>query len=81
MVTDTDEETWSWVARDILLDTWTSLLAVWNCIFIYDPIPPQPSQSGEKTRLDYSELDNLTDLLNRSKIRTTNAVKNLLLGV
>ncbi|KAL2942733.1 Exportin-4 [Bienertia sinuspersici] len=26
MLTDTDEETWSWVARDILLDTWTAVL-------------------------------------------------------
>ncbi|KAL6501830.1 hypothetical protein OROGR_026963 [Orobanche gracilis] len=26
METQTDEETWSWVARDILLDTWTTLL-------------------------------------------------------
>ncbi|GER48788.1 exportin-4 [Striga asiatica] len=25
----TEEETWSWVARDILLDTWTSLLVVY----------------------------------------------------
>lgn len=24
----TEEETWSWVARDILLDTWTALLLV-----------------------------------------------------
>lgn len=28
MDTSTDEETWSWVARDILLDTWTTLLVV-----------------------------------------------------
>ncbi|CAM8925883.1 unnamed protein product [Rhodiola kirilowii] len=27
MVNNTDEETWSWVARDLLLDTWTALLA------------------------------------------------------
>ncbi|KAM7532194.1 hypothetical protein LguiB_035604 [Lonicera macranthoides] len=26
MVHNTEEETWSWVARDILLDTWTALL-------------------------------------------------------
>ncbi|XP_021742132.1 exportin-4-like isoform X2 [Chenopodium quinoa] len=26
MATGTDEETWSWVARDILLDTWTAIL-------------------------------------------------------
>lgn len=24
----TEEETWSWVARDILLDSWTTLLMV-----------------------------------------------------
>lgn len=28
MENQTDEETWSWVARDILLDTWTALLLV-----------------------------------------------------
>ena len=28
IVTETDEETWSTEARDILLDTWTALLAV-----------------------------------------------------
>lgn len=28
MVNHTEEETWSWVARDILLDTWTTLLMV-----------------------------------------------------
>lgn len=28
MVNSTDEETWSYEARDILLDTWTTLLAV-----------------------------------------------------
>ncbi|KAI8023691.1 hypothetical protein LOK49_LG03G00345 [Camellia lanceoleosa] len=26
MTNYTEEETWSWVARDILLDTWTALL-------------------------------------------------------
>lgn len=26
MATNTEEETWSWMARDILLDTWTTLL-------------------------------------------------------
>lgn len=29
MENQTDEETWSWVARDILLDTWTALLLVY----------------------------------------------------
>jgi len=28
MANYSEEETWSWVARDILLDTWTSLLVV-----------------------------------------------------
>lgn len=28
MTKDTEEETWSWIARDILLDTWTTLLIV-----------------------------------------------------
>lgn len=28
MENQTEEETWSWVARDILLDTWTALLQV-----------------------------------------------------
>lgn len=28
MTNNTDEETWSWEARDILLDTWTTLLMV-----------------------------------------------------
>lgn len=28
MASHTEEETWSWVARDILLDTWTTLLMV-----------------------------------------------------
>lgn len=28
MENQTDDETWSWVARDILLDTWTALLQV-----------------------------------------------------
>lgn len=31
MANYTEEETWSWVARDILLDTWTTLLVV--CAF------------------------------------------------
>lgn len=29
MINNTEEETWSWVARDILLDTWTALLVVY----------------------------------------------------
>lgn len=36
MMSNTEEETWSWVARDILLDTWTALLVVCilKCIII-----------------------------------------------
>lgn len=34
MENQTDEETWSWVARDILLDTWTALLQVPAIFFI-----------------------------------------------
>lgn len=29
MENQAEEETWSWVARDILLDTWTALLVVY----------------------------------------------------
>lgn len=28
-INNTEEETWSWVARDILLDTWSALLVVY----------------------------------------------------
>lgn len=30
VTSNTEEETWSWEARDILLDTWTALLMVIN---------------------------------------------------
>lgn len=33
MTNNSDEETWSWEARDILLDTWTALLVV----FVFMP--------------------------------------------
>lgn len=33
MANFTEEETWSWVARDILLDTWTALLMVGLLIY------------------------------------------------
>lgn len=29
MTKNSEEETWSWEARDILLDTWTALLVVY----------------------------------------------------
>ena len=29
MENHTEEETWSWVARDVLLDTWTTILMVY----------------------------------------------------
>lgn len=32
MMNNTEEGTWSWEARDILLDTWTTLLVVCNFI-------------------------------------------------
>lgn len=32
MTNNSEEETWSWEARDILLDTWTALLVV-NVVF------------------------------------------------
>ncbi|XP_029154631.1 uncharacterized protein [Arachis hypogaea] len=32
MTSNTDEETWSWEARDVLLDTWTALLTPINMI-------------------------------------------------
>jgi hypothetical protein len=41
MMNSTDEETWSWVARDILLDTWTALLAPINSIDQNALLPPE----------------------------------------
>ena len=34
MANNTEEETWSWIARDIILDTWTALLIVCIIFFI-----------------------------------------------
>ncbi|KAK9735232.1 hypothetical protein RND81_04G192400 [Saponaria officinalis] len=41
MATKTDEETWSWVARDILLDTWAALLAPIESSSRNPPLPPE----------------------------------------
>ncbi|XP_019108194.2 uncharacterized protein LOC104907672 isoform X2 [Beta vulgaris subsp. vulgaris] len=62
MVTDTDEETWSWVARDILLDTWTSLLA--------------PSESGGNRSLPLEGISaaaSLFSLILESELKTASA--------
>ncbi|KAL5702296.1 hypothetical protein ACHQM5_027530 [Ranunculus cassubicifolius] len=40
IATNTDEETWSWVARDILLDTWTALLEPMDRS-PYNTLPPE----------------------------------------
>ncbi|XP_026401021.1 exportin-4-like [Papaver somniferum] len=40
ITSDTDDETWSWVARDILLDTWTALLEPTN-ISSDTALPPE----------------------------------------
>ncbi|VFQ81253.1 unnamed protein product [Cuscuta campestris] len=37
----TEEETWSWVARDILLDSWTTLLMPLDCIDSKALLPPE----------------------------------------
>ncbi|WOG81788.1 hypothetical protein DCAR_0100939 [Daucus carota subsp. sativus] len=41
MDTSTDEETWSWVARDILLDTWTTLLVPTDLTHPSMLLPPE----------------------------------------
>ncbi|CAL0301805.1 unnamed protein product [Lupinus luteus] len=41
MTTIIDEETWSWEARDVLLDTWTSLLMPINTITADALLPPE----------------------------------------
>lgn len=43
MENQTEKETWSWVARDILLDTWTALLQVpvnYHCCLSLCPLIP-----------------------------------------
>ncbi|KAM7250286.1 hypothetical protein ACFE04_022169 [Oxalis oulophora] len=41
MTNDTDEETWSWEARDILLDTWSTLLVAVDSNFGNTMLPPE----------------------------------------
>ncbi|KVH96682.1 Armadillo-type fold [Cynara cardunculus var. scolymus] len=41
MIKDLDEEPWSWVARDILLDTWTTLLTEANSPGLKLLLPPE----------------------------------------
>ncbi|KAJ9542463.1 hypothetical protein OSB04_028969 [Centaurea solstitialis] len=41
MIKDLDEEPWSWVARDILLDTWTTLLTDTNSPGVKLLLPPE----------------------------------------
>ncbi|KAG6700565.1 hypothetical protein I3842_08G118500 [Carya illinoinensis] len=41
MMSNTEEETWSWVARDILLDTWTALLVPFDSSGGKSMLPPE----------------------------------------
>ncbi|XP_071700961.1 uncharacterized protein [Rutidosis leptorrhynchoides] len=41
MTKDLEEEPWSWVARDILLDTWTTLLTETNSSGVKSLLPPE----------------------------------------
>ncbi|XP_073222113.1 uncharacterized protein [Cicer arietinum] len=41
ITSNTEEETWSWEARDILLDTWTALLMPINTITVNTLLPPE----------------------------------------
>ncbi|KAD7477480.1 hypothetical protein E3N88_00616 [Mikania micrantha] len=41
MTKDLEEEPWSWVARDILLDTWTTLLTERNTSGVASLLPPE----------------------------------------
>ncbi|GJW68200.1 hypothetical protein Tco_0122624 [Tanacetum coccineum] len=41
MTKDMEEEPWSWVARDILLDTWTTLITETNNPGVKSLIPPE----------------------------------------
>ncbi|XP_074292806.1 uncharacterized protein LOC141619685 isoform X2 [Silene latifolia] len=63
MATETDEETWSWVARDILLDTWAALLAP---IDNSSGNPPLPSES-------LSAAANLFALIVESELKAASA--------
>ncbi|XP_061366360.1 uncharacterized protein LOC133309585 isoform X2 [Gastrolobium bilobum] len=46
LTSNTDEETWSWVARDILLDTWTALLMPINTITVNALLPSEGIQAA-----------------------------------
>ncbi|KAL9225514.1 hypothetical protein vseg_001428 [Gypsophila vaccaria] len=63
MATVTDEETWSWVARDILLDTWAALLAP---IESSSRNPPLPTES-------ISAAANLFALIVESELKAASA--------
>ncbi|XP_027349601.1 exportin-4 isoform X6 [Abrus precatorius] len=41
MISNTEEETWSWEARDVLLDTWTAILMPINTINVNALLPPE----------------------------------------
>ncbi|CAL5194582.1 unnamed protein product [Lathyrus oleraceus] len=41
VTSNTEEETWSWEARDILLDTWTALLMPINTTTVNTLLPPE----------------------------------------
>ncbi|KAK7397353.1 hypothetical protein VNO78_18522 [Psophocarpus tetragonolobus] len=41
MTSNTEEETWSWEARDVLLDTWTAILTPINTINVNDVLPSE----------------------------------------
>ncbi|CAI8615607.1 unnamed protein product [Vicia faba] len=41
ITSNTEEETWSWEARDILLDTWTALLMPINTTTVNTLLPPE----------------------------------------
>ncbi|XP_014491561.1 exportin-4 isoform X1 [Vigna radiata var. radiata] len=40
MTSNTEEETWSWEARDVLLDTWTAILTPINTMNVNALLPP-----------------------------------------
>lgn len=63
MENQTDEETWSWVARDILLDTWTALLL-------------QLDESGQNHLLPAEGINaaaNLFELIVESELKAASA--------
>ncbi|XP_038715218.1 exportin-4 [Tripterygium wilfordii] len=46
MTNNTDEETWSWQARDILLDTWTTLLVQVESTGANELLPPEGTSAA-----------------------------------